>query len=69
LVAADDAEPRRVSDLDSGDVAHPHRHALLREHDHVFDVPHRSYETQPTNGVRLLAHREALATDVLVGAR
>ena len=72
VVVADDAEARRVADVDVGDVLHADRRPLLLGDDDVLDVvPERSASEQAdaADVVALLAHEEALAADVLVGVR
>ena len=66
-VLADDAEPRRVADEHARDVAHAHRHALGLGDDDVADVAQRLDEADAAHVERLLAERDALAADVLVG--
>ena len=68
VVVADDAEARRVADLDGRDVAHADRNAGARGDDDGLDVVHVLEEADAADRVRLLAEREALAADVLVRA-
>ena len=70
VVVADDSEPRSVADVHVGDVSYPHRRPLLFGDDAVFDILRRrlgrAQETDAADVVRLLAHEEPVAADVLV---
>ena len=69
VVAAGDAEPGRVADLDLGDVGHQHRHAaLLGQHD-IADVVHRGDDADAADIDRLLADRDGAAADIGIARR
>ncbi len=56
-----------MSNPDGAHIAHAYRHPLLRENDNVSDVLEGPDQAQPSHGIGLLAQRNALPTDVLVG--
>ena len=60
--------PSRGARLDDvRDVADPHRHSLQRLDDGLLDVVDRPDQADAAHVVGLLAEREPLAADVLVG--
>ena len=67
VVLADDAQARRRAHADAGHVAHAHRHALGRADGNITNVLNGSDKANPAHVEGLLAERDALAADVLVG--
>ena len=64
-----DPQARRMPDRDVGDVAHADGRSVLLGDDHLADVGQRTKQAEGPHVERLLAHRQPLPADVLVGVR
>ena len=69
IVHADDSQPRRVADLDVGDIGHRDRSRLVGLQHDVADVVERVDEADAANVEGLLADAQIVAAGVGVGVR
>ena len=66
LVEAEFAEARRAADGDVADIAHTHRHAVLRADNYVADVGFVAKQADSANVIKLAALRIEAAAGVRV---